>query len=183
MGTFVDQFLNKIATEIAIDVTQLFDASFETKSFGGNQWKPRQIDLKGTLMNNTGTLRRSIKYQVNGSSVRWISNLPYANTHNQGEKIKITRKMHRFFWAKYYELAGKIKKKKNGEAMKSSLGVAKVANYYKALACKKIGSTITIPQRQFIGDNPQVKAHVKKIIDRNMQKLNEAFARRLNNKK
>ena len=129
-------------------------------------------------MMNTGTLRRSIKYTITGTTIRWTSNLPYAQIQNEGGKIKVTAKMKKFFWAKYKELTGKVKKGKNGKPLKSSLGVSKVAEYYKAMALKKVGSIIEIPQRQFIGFNSDTKKIVEDNIKEAMKPVIDAIMRR-----
>ena len=73
--------------------------------------------------------------------------------------------MRRFFLDKYYELGGKIKYKKKGGMSKASIRVSKEAEFYRALALKRVGTKITIPQRQFIGDHPRVKECVKECAD------------------
>ncbi|MCQ2973261.1 MAG: phage virion morphogenesis protein [Bacteroidales bacterium] len=171
----IDKIKQKILYEICVDLSDLFDKSFETKSFNNKPWKNRKIDIRGTLMMQTGTLRRSLKASINGNTIQWTSNLPYAKIQNEGGKIKVTPKMKKYFWAKYRELTPKIKRKKNGELMKSSLGVSKIANFYKAMALKPIGSFITIPQRQFIGFSPETDKRIKNIINTNMQKLADAI--------
>lgn len=179
----IDILTEKTLKIIGAEVFALFDNSFRTKSFNGKPWKPRQVDIKGTLMNNTGTLRRSLKWKVSGRRIEFVSNMPYAVIHNQGGKIKVTKKMQKFFWAKYRELTGKVKRKKNGDPMKSSLGVAKVANYFKALALKKVGTYIVIPQRQFVGHTPEVDKIANKQIDICIiQPLKAALARNITKK-
>ena len=48
---------------------------------------------------------------------------------------------------------------------KASIRVSKEAEFYRALALKRVGTKITIPQRQFIGDHPRVKECVKECAD------------------
>ena len=43
------------------------------------------------------------------------------------------------------------------------------AGFYKAMALKKIGSRITIPQRQFVGDAPEVEALIRDVIEQNFK--------------
>lgn len=161
----MDKLIETTLQRIGVDLAKTYDNSFSTKEFGGKAWPKRQIDIKGSLMNNTGTLRRSIKWKVTGRSLAFVSNLPYSKIQNEGGKIQVTRKMQKYFWAKYKELAGKVKRKKNGDPLKSSLGVSKVANYYRSLALKKVGTYITIPQRQFIGRTQETDKIVQHHID------------------
>ena len=161
----IDKLLNDTLEKVGVEVFAIFDRSFSSKSFNGQAWPKRQIDLRGTLMNNTGTLRRSLKWKVSGRRLEFVSNLPYAKIHNEGGKIRVTRKMQKFFWAKYHELTGKIKKKRNGDPTKATQGVARAANYFKALALKKVGTYITIPKRQFIGRSAEVEKTIQEQVD------------------
>ncbi len=114
----------------------------------------------------------------------FTSSEPYAAIHNEGGTITITPKMKRFFWAKYYELGGKIRYKKSGGMSKSSMRLSEEAEMYHALALKKVGSTITIPERRFIGEAPEVRACVKRIVTDNIKiTVQTAFKNQLKRKK
>lgn len=159
-------FLKILLNDICVELSDEFDRNFERKGFFERKWKPRRNEGKGSLMLQTGKLRRSLRGKVTGNnSVTWTSSEPYADIHNRGGTITVTAKMRRFFWAKYYELGGKIRYNKKGGMSKASIRVSKEAEYYRALALKKVGSKITIPQRQFIGDHPRVKECVKECTD------------------
>lgn len=148
--------LTKILTDLRVELADEFDRNFERKAFFGKPWKPRRHEGKGTILVQTGKLRRSIRAQVNGNSLTFSSSEPYAAIHNEGGTLTITAKMHRFFWAKYYELGGKVRYNKSGGISKGSMRLSEEAEMYHALALKKVGSKITIPQRQFLGDAPEV---------------------------
>lgn len=152
--------------QIAIALGDLFDRSFETKSFGGREWEKRKMETTGSLMLRSGALRRSISAKVSGFKITFYSNLPYAKIHNEGGKIKITRKMQRYFWAMHYMYSKRIKRKKDGTPQKASLKNSQLADYFKALALRKVGKEITIPQRQFLGYSPEVDAIVKRMTDK-----------------
>ena len=159
-------FLKILLNDICVELSDEFDRNFERKGFFERKWKPRRDEGKGSLMLQTGKLRRSLRGKVTGNnSVTWTSSEPYADIHNRGGTITVTAKMRRFFWAKYYELGGKIRYNKKGGMSKASIRVSNEAEYYRALALKKVGSKITIPQRQFIGDHPRVKECVKECTD------------------
>ena len=68
----------------------------------------------------SGDLMRSI-HKVEESPERVVieANKPYAEIHNSGGTITVTPKMKKFFWAKYIELSGKVKKTKSGKASQS----------------------------------------------------------------
>lgn len=137
--------MKQLLNNIKIDLQQEFDRNFERKAFFYQRWKPSKNQLI-----QTGALRRSIKATLQGQSIVFSSALPYANLHNQGGTIKVTAKMKRFFWAMYY-------KTKNTS--------------YKAFAVMPIGKKIKIPQRQFIGNHPEVRLSIQKQVSNHLQQL------------
>nr|DAS51380.1 MAG TPA: tail morphogenesis protein [Caudoviricetes sp.] len=161
-------FLNHILTDTKVKLTEAFDRNFERKGFFGNGWPETKIpNRRGSLMMRTGTLRRSIRSIVEGSSVRWTSSVPYADLQNNGGELVITEKMKRYFWAMYYKVSGAAKGRK-GSAQKA---FSVEAEQWKALALKKVGDKLKIPKRQFIGDHPEVKRMVDDIVNFNMKEL------------
>ena len=42
------------------------------------------------------------------------------------------------------------------------------ADFWKAMALMKVGATIKIPQRKFLGKSPEVEAAVREIIEENL---------------
>lgn len=88
--------------------------------------------------------------------------------------------MKRFFWAKYNEYNKKIKKGKKGQVLQSKANKNNYdeAQFWKAMALKKVGTFIKIPQRQFIGECPEVKSRVEKITNKYVNKLLETMAKR-----
>ena len=153
----------KILTDLKIELTEEFDRNFERKAFCSKPWPQRIIEGRGSLLLQTGKLRRSIRAQVTNNSVSWSSSEPYAAIHNEGGTITVTAKMKRYFWAKFYELAGKVRHKKDGSTSRSSMRLSKQAEFYRNLALMKVGSKIRIPQRQFLGDAPEVHACIERV--------------------
>lgn len=76
----ITQILNDLRVELADE----FDRNFERKAFFGKAWPERRRRGKGTLMNVTGTLRRSIRARVSGTSLVFSSSEPHAAIHNDG---------------------------------------------------------------------------------------------------
>lgn len=175
----LDELKKRLLTEIAVSLSDLFDRSFETKSFDGKPWKPRKIETgTGSLMLNTGTLRRSLKHEIQGNAVAWFSNVPYAKIHNEGGYIAVTERMKKFFWAMYYKYHKRVRigktKKNKGQFLGKSEMYNATAEAYKHLALMKIGAKIKIPQRQFIGDSRDVRVRVEKITQKYVERLLEA---------
>lgn len=181
----IDNLIFKMVSDIAIDLSQLFDKSFETKSFDGNPWKTRQNPkAKGSLLVQTGQLRRSLRNTIsktgNGYTITFISNLPYAKIHNEGGKIQVTAKMKKFFWSMYAKNAKRIKKRRDGKPTASTNQFSVEAQYWKALALKKVGSFIIIPQRQFIGNGNETKRRIERMTRLYMNHLNDIITKMLN---
>ena len=164
----MQNLIKNILTDVKVELSAEFDQNFTRKAFFDKKWKDRKRQGKGTLLVATGKLRRSIRAKTSKTSVTWTSSEPYAGIHNEGGEITVTKKMKRFFWAKYYELGGKIKYKKNGQMSKISTKVSAEAEFYKALALKPVGSKITIPERRFIGNHPKVKQIVENAVKENL---------------
>lgn len=144
----MDKLIQNILNDIRVELTDEFDRNFQRKAFFDRKWPPRKYpEHKGTLMMVTGKLRRSILSRTTESSVTWESSEPYAAIHNYGGKIIVTAKMKRYFWYKF-----KVTKD----------------DYWKHMALMKVGATITMPQRQFIGDHPQVRKAVEEVIRDNI---------------
>ena len=153
----MDKLIQNILNDIRVELTDEFDRNFSRKAFFDRKWPPRKYpEHKGTLMMVTGKLRRSILSRTTESSVTWESSEPYAAIHNYGGKIIVTAKMKRYFWYKF-----KVTKD----------------DYWKHMALMKVGSKIHIPQRQFIGDHPQVRKAVENVISDNMKNAVADFAK------
>lgn len=165
--------VRNILRDVKAEVSQEFDRNFERQAFFSRAWQRRTSPLRGNghILVSTGMLRRSVKSRTDENSITFYSSLPYAEIHNEGGTIKVTRQMKRFFWAKYYEAAGGFKRRKDGSFSRSKKQVQlnTVAEFWKALALKKVGSTVKIPRRRFIGTSPEVEDSVRKIIESNIE--------------
>ena len=163
--------IQKILKDVQIEATEEFDRNFERKSFfeSGTWEKTKYDNPKGSLMMRTGTLRKSIRSEIKDTCITFTSSLPYAEIHNEGGEIVVTEQMKRYFWAKYYELSGKVKATSKGKASKSSQKYSAQAEYYKNLALMKVGAKMTIPKRQFIGEHPNLTKRIETIISDNLE--------------
>lgn len=149
-----------------------FDKNFERQSFLTQAWSRRRSPIRpgGHLLVDSGALRRSVSSRSDGNSVTFYSDLPYASIHNDGGNIKVTARMKRYFWARYYEAQGGFGRKRNGELRdnKKNRQLGSEAEFWKALALMKEGKVIKIPKRQFIGMSPEVEREVREIIEDNL---------------
>lgn len=146
------QFTDKTLKDIEIKATELFDRNFEQQAFFFNKWQKRKNDSdpgRGILMGRgSGRLRKGIKAtQINGNTITWNFDVPYAKIHNEGGTIKTTQNVRPFSRT----VKGKEQK-------------------VKAFSRKV---NIKMPQRQFIGDHPVLRLAVKRVVDINLKKLND----------
>lgn len=133
-----------------------FKLNFQNEAWGRVKWKEVQRGWTRTgvrddhkILTNTSDLGRSIEYKPESGKVTIFSDKIYAAIHNYGGKITVTEKMKKWAWAMYYKT-----KSEN----------------YKALALTK-KSHITIPQRQFIGEDEELNNKIKAKIEQQLEKI------------
>jgi phage gpG-like protein len=142
MGIF-NTIKKNILRDIKVELTEEFDRNFERKGFFTNRWSERKRQNVGTLLQATGTLRKSIRSKVENDSVVFNSSVPYALAHNTGYDIIQNIRPHT-------RQRKKDKKK-----------------YLVRAHTRKIN----MPQRQFIGNSHQVQSIVKNIVNENLQQI------------
>lgn len=173
----------KITQDLAVELADEFDRNFERKAFFTEKWaSPKINNSRGSVMNRSGNLRRSIKYNVRDGMILFSSSLAYASIHNEGGEIIVTAQMKKYFWAMYYKATGGITTQASGGESKSKKNVKLTAeaSKWKGLALMKIGQKIKVEKRQMVGDHPQVARIVKGVIDDNMQLFNQEIINKLN---
>jgi len=176
MADMTSALVRRILGDIRVELGDELDKNFERQGFFSEAWQRRKSPLRGDgpLLMDSGALRRSVKSKTGSDSITFYSDLPYAAIHNEGGEIVVTAKMKRYFWWKYKETTGGFGRRKDGtlrrDKRNARLGTA--AEFYKAMALKKVGSRIEMPRRQFIGMSPEVEKLVRGIIE---QALEEYF--------
>lgn len=137
-----NDLLQNILSDLQKDLTDHFDKNFSRGGFFGKRWEPRK-DGVATHLNNTGTLRRSIRSRISGHSITFTSSTPYSAIHNEGGTIRV--KSH----LRTYRI------KMNGKLMKVKRQV-KAYNY-------------KMPQRQFLGEYPGLDKTIDRAAKRNIE--------------
>lgn len=133
-------------------------------------------------MSSRNHLFSSINYTPGIAKVTIFNDVVYAAIHNEGGTVhpKITPKMRRFAWAKYYELKGKQKgaqKPRKGSKNGTSQSAGKQpdsgeAEKWKRLALtKKETLTINIPQRQFMGQSAELDAKISAYVEKEVLRI------------
>lgn len=176
--------IKRILRDIQVELGDEFDRNFERQAFFSEAWARRKSPNRpgGTLLIDTGNLRRSVRSRTTENSITFFTDLPYASIHNDGGEIVVTAKMKRYFRAKFYESQGGFERKKGIAkrtlsdggfyAWTSKMNLTPVAEFWRFMALKRAGTTIRIPRRRFLGAGPEVERIVREIIEEN---LNEYF--------
>jgi phage gpG-like protein len=172
MNKDVQKMIARILQDIRVEMTDEFDRNFERQAFFSEAWQRRKSPTRpgGSILIDTGRLRRSVSSRTTENSITFYTDLPYAAIHNDGGEIKVTKKMKRYFWHKYYEATGSFGRRKNGEPRKDkrTVQLATEAEFWKFMALKKEDSMIKIPRRRFLGVSPEVEKAVREIIEENI---------------
>lgn len=170
-----------ILRDIQVELGDEFDQNFERQAFFSQAWQRRKSPMRpgGLILVDSGGLRRSVRSEIRESSIVFLSDHPAAAIHNEGGEIKVTAKMKRFFRAKFYESQGGFGRKKGDPnrptlpdgafyAWTSKMSLNTISEFWRIMALMKVGSTIKIPQRKFLGTSPEVEAAVRAIIEENL---------------
>lgn len=153
--------------------------NFRRGSFYGEPWKtPLRTGIGfdgpayGPLLSGTNHLMMSTEYFPEPGRVKIQNSLVYAEIHNEGGEITVTKRMKSYFWAQYYKkgLVGGMYGKASGKRNQQKADTFnKEAEFWRNMALKKVGSKIKIPKRQFLGEHPEVDRMVKEIINQELQ--------------
>lgn len=174
----LQEVVTNIVDDVAITLTEEFDRNFERKAFFDRSWPgEKYINNKGSQMLRSGKLRKSVKHTVGNKSISWSSSLPYASIQNEGGDIEVTAQMKRFFWAMYYKANGAAKSGTGGKKRVEKL--SREASKWKAMALLKVGTKMTIDQKQFIGWHPEVDRTIEEAVEFNMNEYNTYLLKKL----
>lgn len=169
----VEAVIGRMLRDIEVELADEFDRNFERQAFFTREWARRRSPLRpgGHILVDTGGLRRSIRTRIGSRGVTFYSEHPAAAIHNAGGRIRVTERMRRYFWARYYETRGAFGRRKDGSYRRDrrNARLSDAASFWRAMALMKPGAEIVIPQRQFLGDAPEVREAVKEIIAENMR--------------
>lgn len=185
----INKIMRRILADVEVGLGDEFDRNFERQAFFSEKWQRRKNsgrDNGRAILTQSGALRKSIQSRISGDSIVFYSDLPYAGIHNEGGEIKVTARMKRYFWHKYMTVAGVLvwARRKDGSMRhdKNTRTLSAEADFYKAMALKKTGSTIVIPKRQFLGVSPEVEKAVRDIIEGQLAEYFGNEFKLLNNK-
>lgn len=174
MNKEVGKILRMILNDIRVEMSAEFDENFERESFFSEAWARRKGPINSDyklLAGRNERLRKSIMSRTTDNSIIFYTTEPDARYHNEGCEIVVTEKMKRYFWRKHYDAVGAFERKKDGSRSnnKRTLQLAEEAEFWKFMALKKVGTTIKIPRRRFLGTSPEVEDAVRGIIEKNLR--------------
>ena len=150
---------------VAVESTKFFKDSFVKGGFTDESFRPwmkRAGPLGGKKIligggsGNTMNLMQSIKpLEESEKRVRSGTTLAYSGVHNNGGVITVTKKMKKFWWAKYYEFVSQLTKTKAGKTSNTvkNRTLSTKALYCRNMALMRVGAKIIIPQRQYLGES------------------------------
>lgn len=176
------EFLKEAQRVAGSESVKFFKESFVKMGFTDSSfkaWKKTSNPLAGKrTMYKMGTLMQSVRrVEQNKQRIVVESDTEYSEIHNDGGSITVTPRMKRFFWARYYELSGKIKKTKAGKVSnsRSNVQASAKAEFCRRMALMKVGSVIKIPQRQFMGNSQAmmdlIDAELQRRIEENFRNI------------
>lgn len=171
---FKKEVIDQSISDIKVELDGEFDRNFVRKSFFDEEkWPGRKFDDgKGSLMQRTGGLRKSITSRKRRNELVYSSYKPYARIHNEGGEIKVTKKMRGYFMYRLAEIREQLghssRKKKNGEARNDNKN--RKLTIEEQLCTAIIGSSkVTIPKRQFIGHSKATDKIIREIVKENIE--------------
>ena len=139
---------------------KFFKESFVKEGFTDSSfkaWPKTSNPMAGKrTMYGKGILMQSVrKTEQNKQRIVVESGTDYSEIQNNGGTITVTAQMKSFFWAKFYELSGKVKQTSTGKVSRSKSNVksSPKAEFCRRMALMKVGTKIKIPQRQFMGNS------------------------------
>ena len=155
MENDLTQVLARILKDVQVELKDEFDQNFARQAFFTEKW----------------ARRRSIMSKITHDGVTFYSAHPAADIHNEGGEIKVTQRMRGYFWHRYYACVGGFGRKKNGEKRNDhrTQQLSSEAAFWKFMALMKVGSSIKIPRRQFLGASAEVEKAVTEIIEQNLE--------------
>lgn len=183
-------YRRRIPIRVGTAAINYYKQNFNEGGWNGRQWqtpirrKAGFLGLAGrhrTLTSDKNTLMGAFKKEVSPGKVTITNPVVYAAIHNDGGTITVTARMKKYFWARYIEIAGSKKsnkaakysltKKGNMRKSKRNEALSAEAQFWKAMALKKTGSTIKMPKRQIVGTTPELEREIDRIITKELERI------------
>jgi phage gpG-like protein len=121
---------------------------------------------RSPLLSSRKVLYNGTGYKPGNGNVTIFNNVLYAGIHNAGGVThpRVTQKMRKYAWARYYEASGREKDKEPSESSEAQI--------WKGLALtKKKVLNIKIPKRQFIGPSKTIDTVIQTMIENDLNNI------------
>lgn len=154
--------------KLAFDSIEYFEKSFQREGFTDEsgrrkKWKERVYTTRQKsrkTLTQRGYMKKAFTFRKKGkNSVLVINNADYGRYHNEGASYKVTAKQLAYF---RFRADSAIREDD--------------ADFWRNMAKKKVGSTVVIPERQFMGESKTLvnkhKRSISWVINRHIQKIN-----------
>lgn len=156
MGKGINDLIRALPRVAGVTAVNFFKDSFNRKGFIDSSfvhWQTRKSDGRGSLMLQTGDLKRSIKKDIGSTYVEVSSDTPYSKLHNEGGlvTINITKKSRKFFWYMFHKTEDEMWK-------------------YLALT-KKQTISFQMPKRQFMGESQLLMKRIEMNFNKELQAI------------
>ena len=147
-------------------------SNFRKGGYNGRQWASpyrRKLSFSGsagqygTLLSRTDSLMNATNARPEVAKVYIENPTAYATIHNDGGTITVTARMKRYFWYRHIQSKGISSRNRKKTELSAE------AQFWRNMALKKVGSSIHMPRRQFIGDNSELNKIVQRTIDRELK--------------
>lgn len=116
------------------------------------------------LLSGRKHLSRSTKYEHEPYKAIILNPVEYAKIHNEGGSFtthpKVTPKLRKMAWARYFEAAGITREMDKEEREKKAADASEEAKKWKGIAMtkkQKLDVDVNMPQRRFIGPSRELR--------------------------
>ncbi|MDR3046115.1 MAG: phage virion morphogenesis protein [Bacteroidales bacterium] len=177
-------FNNHMPVKVGEIAKSHFKQNFRDGGFDSiGTWKKTKRQRSGSrsssanyspLTSGRDQLMGSINYQVGKGVVTIYNNVEYAAIHNYGGTThpKVTPKLKRFAWAKFFEETGIKKGMTKKERRSAEQAAGEEAKMWKSIALtKKQHLNVKIPKRQFLGESQILNKKIEQEIVNQMNKI------------
>ena len=150
-------------------VLESIDNNFRSESFFGQAWAPRKVQ-KGNdgraILVQTGRLRRSFRLETSGLTITIFTDAPYAQIHNEGGTITGTANVAEYTRNQYEMNEVSKPGSKKEKWKKETVGSHTVQAHTREV-------NLTIQQRQFMGEHPELNNQLKHLIENELSAIFE----------
>jgi len=156
----------KFPNMAAIEAVNFSKERFVQKNWVSNSrtpWKPRKRKDRGSLMNKSGRLKRSIrKLSYTRNSVKIGTDVPYAQIHNDGGTINKTVNIK----SHTRKVTKSMRSERTGRKFKKRISSG--STVVKAHT-RRINTTY--PERKFLGESALLMRRIERLTQREIDKI------------